>query len=385
MEIVELFSILACGEDSQRQFKKNVNNSDSLAADMVAFSNGLGGKIFIGVNDDGSISGLSDDDVRRINQLISNTASQGVQPAINPMTENIKLDMGFVVIVDISAGINKPYQDKNGVFWVKSGADKRKATSREEIQRLFQASMLIHADEIPIPGASVADLDLDYFNDFFLRRFGNTLKEQPLSLPTLLKNMNLLNDELLNLSCVLLFAREPQFRLPVFIVKAAAFDSNDLDTNLYNDSRDIGGKLSDVFRQTISFILDNVRHVQGEQGINSVGIPEIPRESLEEIISNALVHRNYFISAPVRVFVFRNRVEVISPGHLPNNLTVENIKSGNSNARNPLLASFANNLLPYRGYGSGIIRALKKYPHIEFTDDRDGNLFKVTLRRNGVS
>jgi ATP-dependent DNA helicase RecG len=56
-------------------------------------------------------------------------------------------------------------------------------------------------------------------------------------------------------------------------------------------------------------------------------------------------------------------------------------KAGNSNTRNPVLASFANHLLPYRGYGSGIIRALAKYPHIDFFDDRDGNLFKVTLRR----
>jgi len=112
-----------------------------------------------------------------------------------------------------------------------------------------------------------------------------------------------------------------------------------------------------------------------------VGIPEIPHESIEELVSNALIHRDYFISAPVRVFVFRNRVEIISPGHLPNNLTVENIKAGNSNTRNPVLASFANHLLPYRGYGSGIIRALAKYPDIDFLDDRDGNLFKVTLRR----
>nr|VFK59161.1 MAG: Putative ATP-dependent DNA helicase recG C-terminal [Candidatus Kentron sp. TUN]VFK67730.1 MAG: Putative ATP-dependent DNA helicase recG C-terminal [Candidatus Kentron sp. TUN] len=89
----------------------------------------------------------------------------------------------------------------------------------------------------------------------------------------------------------------------------------------------------------------------------------------------------WFISAPIRVFVLDNRVEIISPGHLPNNLTVENIKAGNSNSRNPTLASFANRILPYRGYGSGILRALKAFPEIDFIDDRDGNLFKTIFKR----
>ena len=74
-------------------------------------------------------------------------------------------------------------------------------------------------------------------------------------------------------------------------------------------------------------------------------------------------------------------LEIISPGHLPNNLTVENIKLGNSNIRNPILASFATYILPYRGLGSGIIRALKAYPDIEFENDPEGNKFKVTIRR----
>jgi ATP-dependent DNA helicase RecG len=381
MEAIKLQEILAKGEDSTLQFKKDINNPDSLAAEMVAFSNGLGGKIFIGVNDDGSIAGLSGDDIRRINQLISNTASQNVQPAINPVTENIQTTNGFVVLVDISSGINKPYQDKNGAFWVKSGSDKRKATSREEIQRLFQKSNLIHADEIPVPGATAADLDLDYFKDFFQERFGETLDKQKLPLTKILDNMNLLKDGALTIAGTLLFAKTPQFKLPVFIVKAGAFDAYDLSTTNYNDSRDITGKLTDVFQQTVYFILSNLRHVQGRQGINSVGIPEIPAEAIEELVSNALIHRDYFISAPVRIFIFRDRVEIISPGVLPNNLTVENVKAGNSNTRNPVLASFANHVLPYRGYGSGIIRALAKYPHIDFFDDRDGNLFKVTLKR----
>ena len=130
METVEVLQILAQGEDSRNQFKKNVSNPDSLAQELIAFSNTLGGKIFVGrVNDDASISGLSPEDIHRINQLLSNAASQNVKPTINPLTEIVTLEQGRILVIDVSKGINKPYQDRNGTIWVKSGADKRKATA----------------------------------------------------------------------------------------------------------------------------------------------------------------------------------------------------------------------------------------------------------------
>lgn len=179
----------------------------------------------------------------------------------------------------------------------------------------------------------------------------------------------------------LLFAKAPQYVLPAFIVKAVAFVGNDIEDQHYIDSRDITGKLADVFQQTLGFIVANARAMQGEQGFNTQGQPEISRIVWEELVVNALIHRDYFISAPVRVLVFADRVEIVSPGHLPNNLTVENIKAGNSNMRNPVLASFATKLLPYRGLGSGLRRALRAWPEIEIIDDRDGNLFKVIVVR----
>lgn len=381
METVEIVTIISQGEDSQNQFKKNITNATSLAAEIVAFSNGLGGRIFVGVEDDGTISGLSAEDVHRLNQLISNVASQHVMPAVNPTTQNVTVDERLIVIVEVPKGMNKPYQDKNGAFWVKSGADKRKATSREEIQRLFQASGMVHADVNPA-GLTVADLDMDYFQQFFQKRYGESLADQQLPLEQTISNMNLGNDGALNVTGALLFSKNPSSRLPVFIVKAGAFPGETLSTDQYIDSRDIVGKMSDIFQQTMSFLLANITYVQGDQTVNSTGEPEIPRIVLEELVANALVHRDYFISAPIRVFVFSDRVEIISPGHLPNNLTVENIKAGNSNSRNPVLASFANQILPYRGYGSGILRALEYYPALEFIDDRDGNLFTCVLRRS---
>ena len=100
---------------------------------------------------------------------------------------------------------------------------------------------------------------------------------------------------------------------------------------------------------------------------------------------NALVHRDYLIDAPVRIFMFDDRVEIISPGHLPNHLTVAKIRAGNSVIRNPILVSFASKgLLPYRGLGSGIKRALEDWPGIEFKDDHEENLFVSVVPKQGT-
>jgi ATP-dependent DNA helicase RecG len=119
--------------------------------------------------------------------------------------------------------------------------------------------------------------------------------------------------------------------------------------------------------------------------MNTPGTPEIPEVVFEELLVNALAHRDYLVSAPIRIFIFDNRIEIISPGHLPNNLTVEKIRTGNSNIRNPILVSYiAKGLLPYHGLGSGIKRALENWPNIEFADDRDGYLFTATVQRKPV-
>ena len=133
----------------------------------------------------------------------------------------------------------------------------------------------------------------------------------------------------------------------------------------------------------IAFIKRNLRHVQANQGFNSPGRLEVPEEVFEEVMVNALVHRDYFINAPIRLLIFADRVEIISPGHLPNHLDIEQIRFGLSNLRNPALASHAFHILPYRGLGSGIPRALDAWPKLELIDDRRGDQFKVIIRRLG--
>ncbi len=381
METTELLEIISRGEDSTNQFKADFRNVDSLAAEMVAFSNSGGGRMFIGVSNEGRIAGLTRDDMGRLSQLVSNAASQSVRPPINPRSENVALPDGLVMVITIASGIGKPYMDNTGAIWVKSGSDKRKVTAREEIQRMYQSAGLIHGDEVPANGMTLSDLDMDYFQSFFEKQFGESLEEQEMPLNIILENMNLMRDGVMNVAGALLFAKRQEFCLPAFCVKCISYPGNDIHVSEYRDSEDITGKLGEVFNRSLSFITRNLRHIQRDQNVNAPGELEIPKITLEELLTNALVHRDYFVVAPVRIFIFDNRIEIISPGHLPNNLTIENIKKGNSNIRNPILTSFATKILPYRGIGTGIRRAIKEYHNIEFEDDHPGNTFRVIIHR----
>lgn len=382
METTELLEIVARGEDSQHQFKADATNAIALASEIVAFANSGGGQVFIGVADDRTIQALDPASVGRLNQLIANAATNSVRPPINPLTENVAIGTGVVIVVTVPDGLSKPYMDNSGAIWVKSGSDKRKVTAREEMQRMFQSAQLVHGDDVPVPGTSIADIDLDNFREFFKTRFEQELDDQNLSLGQVLSNMRILSNDLLTVTGVLLFAKNPRAILPVFHVKAVCYPGNDIHDTTYLDSADIFGRITTQFEETLSFVLRNLRREQHSQGVNTTGELEIPRIVLEELIANALIHRDYFVSAPIRIFIFDNRIEIISPGHLPNNLTVANIRSGNSNIRNPILTSYATKMLPYRGLGTGILRALKAYPTIEFDDDREGNLFRAVIMRS---
>jgi predicted HTH transcriptional regulator len=349
MTLQELKQLIAIGEDSQHQWKRDFTNANSLSAEMVAFSNGDGGQILIGVDDHGNITGLSADDVRRLNQLISNTASQNVQPAINPAIQNILVDNGVVMV--------------------------------EELQRMFSKGNLLHADEQPVRDTSLEDFDLEYFNFYFNKNYKVPLDEQPIPLVSLLQNIKIMHDDELTLTGALLFGKNMEHRVPLATVKAVAFFGNSIGDTQFIDKREITGKMIDVYRESISFFSNNLRLIQVEDGFNSQGQMEIPLAVFQEIVVNALIHRDFFVPSHIRLMIFKNRIEITSPGHLPNTLTTESIKYGISTKRNSLLSSFAIHILPYNGVGTGITRALEAYPHITFEDDRIGNQFKVTIAR----
>ena len=286
----------------------------------------------------------------------------------------------MVIVLTVPEGIDKPYFDNQGVIWLKSGADKRRIHSKEELRRLFQEVDLIHADEVPTR-LGIEAINSKHLQDFLRDIYHEVLPDSSEERLRLLENMNLSTNNQLNLAGLILFGDKPQFYKPEFVVKAVTFAGTDI-ADSYLDSEDFEGSLPAIFQGALSFIMRNLRKIQKKKSVNTVGEPEIPQIVFEELLVNALIHRDYFVSAPIRLFIFEDRIEIINPGNFPDHLTVEKIRAGNSIQRNPILSSFAaKGLLPYRGLGTGVRRALQDWPQIQFIDDRDGCLFTSCVER----
>ena len=387
MDSMELLDLIKSGETSRVQFKREFDNQEKIAAEIIAMSNFKGGMIIFGVEDKtGDVVGLDYASLQSINNKVATIANELVKPIAYIMTEVVSVDIDFeekrVLIVYVDEGPAKPYKDNNGVMWIKQGADKRRLTENSEILRLLQYSGTAFVDEMIVADTGIADIDKDKVNHYIARMLQESSAEHE-NIPEniLYENLGIIKNTNLTLGGLLFFSKKPQKYRPVFCVKAVAFYGNSIGGLHYRDSRDLTGTIPELFRESMLFFKSNLRHEQKGQDFNSTGILEISIVALEELIQNALIHRDYTLSSPIRLLIFDNRVEIISPGSLPNSLTIEKIKLGKAVVRNNLLVSYVSKLIKYRGLGTGIIRALENQPNIEFINDESGHQFKVIIPR----
>lgn len=375
----EILDAISLGEDSSRQFKLKFDKAPKLAEEMCAFSNSGGGIIYVGVDDNNTIVGLSEEEQRRINQWVGSASNELIRPSIYPITQSIKIDGKLLLLINIPEGTTKPYCTSDGFYFVKSGSDKRKA-SPQELLRLFQESSQINLDET-LTSSSIDNIDLAKFYTFFEANFGQEVSATGLTLEQVLNNMNIAREGHFTLGGLLLFGNNVQGIKPYCIIRAVAYAGNEISDNQYNDKRDCIGSLDEQFRTAMIFLKNNLSRIQSEQSFNSAAVLEIDERALEEAVVNALLHRDYSKNAVIRLLIFKDRIEIISPGSLPNHLNVENIKNGNSVMRNPLLCSFGTKILPYSGIGSGVPRIVKNHPATELIDDKNGEQFTIILKR----
>lgn len=380
MDSAALLQLISGGETSRIQFKENITNPLSAAQELVAFANTEGGQIIIGVADKtGAITGLSFEDIQRISSLLVNAASEGVKPPLTIKTESVEITGKKVLIVTVPSGAHKPYKDKDGLIFVKNGPDKRKVTGNEELARLLQASGDLYAEEMLLPFTISSELDIRDFRQFYEEKYQMPLDEA--DLPRLLANLRVAVGDRLNVAGALLFAKHPEKVVPQFFISAVWFAGTDITGEKYHGSEDIRGTLPQLYQRGLDFMKRALNRPQNGKDFNSLGELEIPEVVLKELLINALIHRDYFIRDSIKIFVFDDRIEIRSPGKLPNNLTEAQIRAGLRRSRNTILASLAPDVLPYRGIGSGILRALKAWPHIDFVNDKEGEEFRVVIKR----
>jgi ATP-dependent DNA helicase RecG len=386
MNAIELLEIISTGETSKVQFKQELPHRDSVAQEIVAMSNSLGGVILLGVKDvTGEVTGLSPEQVESYDKVISEIGDN-IKPPVYLTTEVIKVvdnNAGKnVLVAHVQEGVNKPYKTAKGEIYVKQGSNKRLLTDNAEIMRLFQNSGNLLADEMEVYHTSINDVDEKIFADYFKKEFEKSFEEKNLTFEQALRAKRVLRNNQLTLSGLLFFGKEPQSVKPAFTIKAVSFFGNDIEANQYKSKpKDFEGTIPELFNKAMEFLMGNLDYIQSGESFNAQGKLEISKVALEELLQNALVHRDYFKNSPIRLLIFDNRIEIISPGKLPNSLTVEDIKYGNPVIRNNQLVAFSTHTLPFSGLGSGIKRAIAEEPNIKLINDVEGEQFIVIIPR----
>ena len=403
----DILKQIEAGEVSGVQFKERILDKYDIACELVAFSNSHGGKLVVGIKDKtGEINALSYSEVQETTNLLSDIASENVVPSILIKIDTIEVEDGNLVIATVKEGLNKPYHDNKGIVWVKNGADKRKVFDNAELAEMMTDCGSFAPDEAGVRDATVNDLDATTIKLFLGNRFERVLEKKGLTgdafneasldmicsaiakghdCEKILRNLRFIRpDGTLTVAAMLLFGKYTQRWMPMMTAKCICFAGNSVGSKVFRDKvndADMEGNLLHQYDTIMDFFTRNLHNVQVGEEFNSMGKLEIPYTSLVEFTVNSLVHRSLNMKAPVRIFIFDNRVEIHSPGALPNGLTIDDIKAGTSMPRNMFLFNNAIYLLPYTGVGSGITRALDENIKVTFMNNDKSQEFVITVWR----
>ena len=403
----DILKQINAGEVSGVQFKERILDKYDIACELVAFSNSHGGKLVVGIKDKtGEINALSYSEVQETTNLLSDIASENVVPSILIKIDTVEVEDGNLVVATVKEGLNKPYHDNKGIVWVKNGADKRKVFDNAELAEMMTDCGSFAPDEAGVRDATVNDLDATTIKQFLGNRFDRVLENKGLTgdafneasldmicsaiakghdCEKILRNLRFIRpDGSLTVAAMLLFGKYTQRWLPMMTAKCICFAGNSVGSKVFRDKvndADMEGNLLHQYDTIMDFFTRNLHNVQVGEEFNSMGKLEIPYTSLVEFTVNSLVHRSLNMKAPVRIFIFDNRVEIHSPGALPNGLTIDDIKAGTSMPRNMFLFNNAIYLLPYTGVGSGITRALDEDVNVTFMNNDKAQEFVITVWR----
>ena len=403
----DILKQINAGEVSGVQFKERILDKYDIACELVAFSNSHGGKLVVGIKDKtGETNALSYSEVQETTNLLSDIASENVVPSILIKIDTVEVEDGNLVVATVKEGLNKPYHDNKGIVWVKNGADKRKVFDNAELAEMMTDCGSFAPDEAGVRDATVNDLDATTIKQFLCNRFERVLEKKGLTgdafneasldiicsaiakghdCEKILRNLRFIRpDGTLTVAAMLLFGKYTQRWMPMMTAKCICFAGNSVGSKVFRDKvndADMEGNLLHQYDTIMDFFTRNLHNVQVGEEFNSMGKLEIPYTSLVEFTVNSLVHRSLNMKAPVRIFIFDNRVEIHSPGALPNGLTIDDIKAGTSMPRNMFLFNNAIYLLPYTGVGSGITRALDEDINVTFMNNDKAQEFVITVWR----
>jgi len=399
----ELLEIIANGENSGIEFKRDDIRPEQLAKEIVALANFQGGRVLLGVEDDGSISGLTRNNTQ---EWVLNVFRDKVSPQIIPFYEELQIDDNRVAVISIASGVSKPYVLKHNNredTYIRMG-DRSELASREQQLRLFESGGLLHVEVLPVGGSSFHDLDIERLT-YYLAEIINDpdvpesdgddhsdWETRLLGLGLMAKDS--LDNNVCSVAGLICFGSHPRRYLRQAGLRVMVFEGNDkqyqaeldevLDAPLVArwrltedsqkeiDQEGVIERFSSIIRP---FISEEATEI--DEGMRRERRWDYPWEAIREAVINSLAHRDWTRAVDIEISCYSNRIEIISPGKLPNSMTIEKMIAGQRSPRNPLIMEILRDYgyVDARGMGvrTKIIPLMKSFndtePSFELTDD----------------
>lgn len=397
MNRTELAELIHNGENSGIEFKRDDVLPERLAKEMAALLNLEGGHILLGVENDGTVSGLAREPARA-EEWTMEIARSHLRPAAIPFWETLDWGEGKIIgVVGLPADApDKPYKSKRGSAWVtqiRVGTTSRDATDDEEA-RLYMQSGRLPYDRKPMPGATLDDLDLRRLSSYFrdIRRQGCPEAADREGWEHLLKNTELMADNhgrsMPSVAGLLLFGTRPKRFLPQSGISAVAYSGTEKDYEArarqtlagplvslfpapgaaalpYPDlpatfAEGVAAVEAGVIEQALDFVRRNIEvNARLDEGGRRHERWDYPLEALRETIVNAVAHRDYTIGVmDIELSIYADRIEIVSPGRLPNTVTVDKMRAGYRASRNELVKEVLRDYRYIEATGLGVPRKI---------------------------
>lgn len=380
-----LAELLCEHEGKTLEFKRDLSSPDKAMRTLVAFANGAGGVLLIGVEDGTrKVRGVSD--VTKTEEQLANFITDRIEPRLVPEIHIIPFRKTHVLAAEVFPSPSRPHYVKAigypaGVY-VRVGSTNRQADAAAvaELQRVVRGRSY---DEEPMPELNSEALDFRVASECFtpVRR----LKKKDLHTLQLVTTHH--RREVPTVGGVLLFGVDRLKHFPDAWLRAGFFEG--VDKNVILDSANITTHPALAVEEAIRFVHRNTRRAVEVKTVRHREVWEFPVVALREAITNALVHADYAQrGSPLRLAIFRDRIEIENPGNLPPGLTIEDIRRGVSKLRNRVLGRVFHELGLIEQWGSGIQRmtaACRQAGLPEPELEEIGSGFRVTFRRARIA
>lgn len=349
-------------ESSTIEWKGFFPEKEQIVKTIVGFCNRFGGKLIIGVSNNGDIVGIDESTAEEQMEYLDKMIYESTAPPIIPLVHTQRIGDKIVLLIEVSSGMNKPYYIKSigmekGVF-VRLGRSTMKANV-DIIEELKWSSRGLHFDLSSLYHSSANDLDMDAIENFFSLHKG----KKKSFIDTILASFNIINEEhkskYLTVTGALVFGKRPEKHLPEAFIICSRFSG--VSGRNAIASQDCVGTLFEQFEMAFAFILKHLHHsfvIREKKREEKLEIPEV---AIRETLLNAIVHRNYHIRAPIKIAIYDNRIEIFSPGDFPGPINTSNLLSGLTYIRNPGISKIFRQAKYIEKLGSGFHNLFHSY------------------------